>query len=568
MKKLHSLLLTILLLFMLSGCAEDFIKEEDKDKPITSNDVVLSDIFHDSAKVGNVTFKVSENIISSSFLWTITPMKSNAKPVEIPVNNQREITAKFPSAGEYKVTLKVDKNEVTGKIVIPATQSYEIDLGNTHTIISDGSKSSLYVYGLNDKGQLCIYDNKTTSLELPALISGYNNVTSVATGTSHTLFADGEYVYGCGDNTKGQLGIGSSDNVNAITLVKTIPRDKKYERVFVSAGGDMSVTGTEFLDGRSPKINVYTFGYDETMQNKANLVAKLVTPSTAQGSRDFPILATGVNFTILRATASFNVFSLGINDKWQLGRIKGAGTSYGAAEKTDPDKHTDKNKTDMVSSFVFTPYGEDSTQQDQTPRNYYQNNYFAQIAAGDDFVISIKKETLDDTPYAKDPFYAVYVWGNNDKGQLGFKNNNNLTVVRRPTPLFNAIQKTPVATDPNKVTPINKEMVEVAAGRATGFAISKDDGILYGWGAMDKGQLTTNKKQNTVNNNVYEIGKPQGVTKGYKKVWAGGDRVIALAGDDNLYTWGDNTQGILGISSQKAVVDTPEKLFFPIRPIK
>ena len=79
---------------------------------------------------------------------------------------------------------------------------------------------------------------------------------------------------------------------------------------------------------------------------------------------------------------------------------------------------------------------------------------------------------------------------------------------------------------------------------------------------MDKGQLTNNK-QNTVNNNVYEIEKPQGVTKGYKKVWAGGDRVIALAGDDNLYTWGDNTQGILGISSQKAVVDTPEKLFFP-----
>ena len=121
--------------------------------------------------------------------------------------------------------------------------------------------------------------------------------------------------------------------------------------------------------------------------------------------------------------------------------------------------------------------------------------------------------------------------------------------------------------DPNSVTPIQKEMVEVAAGRATGYAISSD-GILYGWGDESKSQLTNNKQANQTNNMVYEIANPNGVTKGYKKVWAGGDRVIALAGDNNLYTWGDNTNGILGINNTNAVINSPEKIFFSLAPVE
>ena len=110
-------------------------------------------------------------------------------------------------------------------------------------------------------------------------------------------------------------------------------------------------------------------------------------------------------------------------------------------------------------------------------------------------------------------------------------------------------------------------MVEVAAGRAAGYAISSD-GILYGWGDESKSQLTNNKQVNQTNNMVYEIANPKGVIEGYKKVWAGGDRVIALAGDNNLYTWGDNKNGILGTNNSADIVDTPEKLFFSLAPVE
>ena len=110
-------------------------------------------------------------------------------------------------------------------------------------------------------------------------------------------------------------------------------------------------------------------------------------------------------------------------------------------------------------------------------------------------------------------------------------------------------------------------MIEVAAGKAAGYAVSSD-GILYGWGDNSKNQLSSNKQANSVNNIVYEISNPENVSSGYKKVWAGGDRVIALAGDNNLYTWGDNKNGILGTGNTSETVATPEKLYFSLLPVQ
>ena len=146
----------------------------------------------------------------------------------------------------------------------------------------------------------------------------------------------------------------------------------------------------------------------------------------------------------------------------------------------------------MASGYVFTPYGEEQLTGDFSPRSYYQNNYFAKLAAGDDFVVSIKKETTDDSEWTSQDKYAVYVWGNNENNQLGFQNKDGNTSVRRGTALFNAIENSAMTEDPNKVTPIVKEMVEVAAGRAAGYAISSD-GILYGWGDDSKGSLQIKK---------------------------------------------------------------------------
>ena len=555
MKRLRNIVLPICAVLLLSSCAEEVNKKgNNTPPPVISEGLSNVAILHDSPKIGTVTFKVSEEITGNDYTW-------NIENIVLANNKGRQISADFTTAGSYLVSLNVDGIEYKGNIIIPNTEpSYEIDMGKSHTIISDKTQKRLFVYGDNSKGQLCI-EKSITSLKEPRILKSYTSeITSVASGNNHTLFTDNAYIYGCGDNSFGQLGIGSTDAVDNVTTISSIPAIQNIRRIFVSSGGDMSVAGIEFLEAAAPKISIYHWGYDDTKENKIQSSAKELATSS---SRDDVLFATGGNFSILRATSSYNVFSFGINDKWQLGRIQGAGTGYpslGEEEKNSPDNNPTLNKTDMASGFVFTPYGEENDYV-----NYYQNNYFGKIATGDDFVVSIKKETQEDSSYTQIPKYSLYVWGNNEYGQLGFTSSN--ISVGRATPLFDALQGEPMTTDPNKVKPIQKEMVEVAAGRATGYAIS-NDGILYGWGDESKGQLTNNKQANIVNNMVYEISNPTGVKQGYKKVWAGGDRVIALAGDNNLYTWGDNKNGILGTNNSADTVDIPEKLFFSLAPVE
>lgn len=556
MKKLTSIILPVFAVLFFAGCAE-----ESKNNggnvipPVVSEGLADNAVLHDTPKIGTVSFKPANHITGSSFLW-------NIEGVTLSNPAAREITAEFNAAGSYIVTLNVDGVEYKGSIIIPSTQSYEIDMGDNHTIISDIGQKRLFVYGDNTFGQLCV-GKSILNLKEPRILKSYTSeISSVAAGKNHTLFTDNSNVYACGDNSYSQLGTGNTEIVDNVTTVSIIAplETGSYRRIFVSAGGDMSVAGYEFLEGSAPKISLYNWGYNDSAANKIQSEANLLTTAD---SRNEPLFATGNGFSIVRATSNYNVFSFGVNDKWQLGRIKGAGTGYanlGEENKNNPEENPELNITDIAPGYVYTPYGEEGDY-----INYYQNNYFAKLAAGDDFVISIKKETKADSEWTMVEKYSLYVWGNNDKNQLGF--NSNGSPVSRATPLFDGLQNQPMATDPNQVIPIQKEMIEVAAGKAAGYAVSSD-GILYGWGDNSKNQLSSNKQANSVNNIVYEISNPENVSSGYKKVWAGGDRVIALAGDNNLYTWGDNKNGILGTGNTSETVATPEKLYFSLLPVQ
>lgn len=556
MKKLTSIILPVLAVLFFAGCAEESKNNGGNTiPPVVSEGLADNAVLHDTPKIGTVSFKPANHITGSSFLWNIEGVTlSNAE--------SREITAEFNAAGSYIVTLNVDGVEYKGSIIIPSTQSYEIDMGNNHTIISDIGQKRLFVYGDNSFGQLCV-EKSILTLKEPRILKSYTSkISSVAAGKNHTLFTDNSNVYACGDNSYSQLGTGNTEIVDNVTTVSIIAplETGSYRRIFVSAGGDMSVAGYEFLEGNAPKISLYNWGYNDSADNKIQSTANLLTTAD---SRNDALFATGNGFSIVRATSSYNVFSFGVNDKWQLGRIAGAGTGYpnlGEENKNNPEENPELNITDIAPGYVFTPYGEEGAY-----INYYQNNYFAKLAAGDDFVISIKKETKADSEWTMVEKYSLYVWGNNDKNQLGF--NSNGSPVSRATPLFDGLQNQPMATDPNQVTPIQKEMIEVAAGKAAGYAVS-NDGILYGWGDNSKNQLSSNKQANSVNNIVYKISNPENVSSGYKKVWAGGDRVIALAGDNNLYTWGDNKNGILGTGNTSETVATPEKLYFSLLPVQ
>jgi len=93
---------------------------------------------------------------------------------------------------------------------------------------------------------------------------------------------------------------------------------------------------------------------------------------------------------------------------------------------------------------------------------------------------------------------------------------------------------------PPGVTP-----TEVSEGYQTGYAIGSD-GNLYAWGANDNGELGDGSGQ-SVNDSPVKVLLPAGVSP--DAVAGGTDDGYAIGSDGNLYAWGWNGQGELGIGN-------------------
>ena len=101
----------------------------------------------------------------------------------------------------------------TGKIPV------SISCGNSHTIVFMGD-GSIYGCGLNTNGQLG--DGTTTNRSTLTLMTNSTGKipVSISCGNSHTIVFMGDgSIYGCGLNTNGQLGDGSTTNRSTLTLM-------------------------------------------------------------------------------------------------------------------------------------------------------------------------------------------------------------------------------------------------------------------------------------------------------------------------------------------------------------
>ena len=125
----------------------------------------------------------------------------------------------------------------------------------------------------------------------------------------------------------------------------------------------------------------------------------------------------------------------------------------------------------------------------------------------------------------------LYIWGNNQYGQLGNGTTTN--------------QTRPIKVDKPQGTPAGFTWKQASLSCNHSGAIGSD-GNLYTWGWNFSGQLgdgtTTDRHTPTL------VNKPQGAPAGFtwKQVSIGWQHSAAIGSDGNLYTWGQNYRTQLG----------------------
>lgn len=154
---------------------------------------------------------------------------------------------------------------------------------------------------------------------------------------------------------------------------------------------------------------------------------------------------------------------------------------------------------------------------------------------------------------------VVLTWGRNDKGQLGVLDLNNKSV---PTEISNCLYQFPI---PVGVTTLwhtcSKKWLAVAAGSQHSLGLLQT-GELYGWGLNTRGQIGIAANAGVpapVGISVTESGGVFTFNKKFTSIAAGGDHSLAILNDGTLHAWGANGFGQLGLGTLDNVA-TPTRV--------
>jgi len=139
---------------------------------------------------------------------------------------------------------------------------------------------------------------------------------------------------------------------------------------------------------------------------------------------------------------------------------------------------------------------------------------------------------------------TVFTFGVNFSGQLG---------ITAATGVFGS---NPVPQMVGLPTGVKAVATGGASAGERYSSVMGDDGNIYIWGGNLYGQQAnkTNIGSMTANPTVHAVPKPDGVTR-WKSFGGGYSHLLAIAQDDQMWSWGDNRQGQLGIGAIGAAPD-------------
>ena len=415
--------------------------------------------------------------------------------------------------------------------IATSTSFTSVNIGNySATPYAITSNNLLYGWGQNNYGQI---DYNLVSRSVPTTLGNSNinlntvlpvQVTNqswnqVQAGVSSTsALGRNADMYTWGINTVGQLGTGDTFNRSSPTQIGVL------EWASVGAGQSnaygIKTTGT-----------LYGWGLNNSGQLAQVTIVSTSSPvqigNTYLPFTNYPLqIGYGTSFGQVAAGNSFSMatsltgvlYAWGVNNVSQLGTgdtysrsspvaIANAIPQYFKGMSAGYDHAVAVDNLGYIYGWGNNNVGQVLGTVQTVPQSW------TQIASNDisSHAVAIRNDN------------TIWTWGYNGYGQLGTGD-----TINRSSPVLVGI------------TNVNNSWVYISSGSNSTYAIRRD-GSLWAWGLNSSGQLGNNGT--TTYSSPVQIG-----TSSWTQVNGGPDHVIAINSLGLLYSWGNNNNGQLGTS--------------------
>ncbi|MBI0063098.1 InlB B-repeat-containing protein [Bifidobacterium sp. M0109] len=380
--------------------------------------------------------------------------------------------------------------------------------------------------------------------------------------------------YAWGDNYYGQLGNGTRDDKHAPVMVRTPDRNtypdlpKDFTYLQVSAGGDHSLAvgsdGNAYAWGDNSKGQLG----DGTSTSYRTTPVRVKTPDRntyPDLPKDFTYLQVSAGqYHSLALGSDGNAYAWGYNCFGQLGNNTSGNGVYSSVpvRVRDPANPTDTSKGLQAVQVSAGGWHSLAVGSNGYAYAWGSNNWgrLGNNTTRDSSVPVLVRDPANPTDTSKglqatqvsggiDLSLAVgsngyaYTWGSNSAGGLG----NNTT---RDSSVPVRVRNPANPTDTSK----GLQATQVSGGAAHSLAVGSD-GYAYAWGFNDSGQLGNNSSgryaSSTVPVRVRDPASPTDTGKGLQTTQVSGGYYfsLALGSDGNAWAWGRNDYGQLGNDS-------------------
>ena len=489
------------------------------------------------------------------------------------------------STSQIRQTVLIQMTNNTGK-----TPKY-ISCGARQMMVlmTDGT---IYGCGYNAYGQLGIINDTVDKLSLSVMTNTTGRIPKYIRSfysSTAVLMTDGT-IWGTGYNFDGQLGIGTTQNVNTTLQKVFLPPGKTPK--YISCGGNTMIV--LMMDGTiwGCGLNAYgQLGIGSTASQ--TILTQMIIPS----GKTPKYVSGGARHTMVLMTDG-TVWGTGANWDGQLGL--GNTTNVYVSVLTQMTNATSQIPTNILGgnattvvlmangSAWATGYGDYGQLGDWTViskatltrMKTSSTNFITNIVGGMDMTVTFDESIWHHT-VVFDVSMNIYGTGYSEYGQLGFWNSppyNVTTLVSVPTPVgspkYIALGKmhtivlmvdgniwvtgnnwygqlgidvlnNPIKTSLTKIPNISGETPKYIACGEYYTIVLMTDGTIWGTGANWYGQLGVYNTDNTMS--LTQMTNNTGKTPRY--ISCGGSHTMVLMTDGTIWGTGLNTSGQLGIAS-------------------